>query len=128
MAEVDKLIPKLRALAERLFRISSGAEERQSFIELFGAESLDRLMEEYDPKEHNAEWDGERQKPVPEPDKIMKARRAIAFMASGQKGLYKQYGENELRLHTLGMARANRSRYCLKEALDFMTMDSYKHG
>lgn len=110
MAKILELQEKLSEVAEKEKDIFSGKTERQFFIELFPASSLDELLEKFTPSEHNSDWDVENQKikqNSADIDKIIKARRAIAYMQSGKHCMVKHYKETELTAYVMGIARQN---------------------
>jgi len=110
MAKIDTLQEKLKSLAEKERDVFRSKERRQFFIEWFPADNLDKLVEEFRPDEHNSEWEAEFQKlkqNTADIDKIIKNRRAVAYMYSGLKCVKKHYGENELTLHLMGYPRMN---------------------
>ena len=84
-------------------------KERQFFIELYpGASDIDALLKEFTPDEHNSKWESENQKLQQNKgdlDKLIKHRRAVAFMYSWKQCLWKHYKENELTLHLMGSSR-----------------------
>ena len=128
MAKIDQLIPKLRAEAQKELEMFMGKAERQFFIETFQADSVDALLKEYTPDEHNSKWDEERQKPAPDPERIIQERQAIAFMNSGKLGLYRRYAETELTAHVVGNSRMIRNRYFLSLTDSLTKMKMYDKG
>jgi hypothetical protein len=110
MAKILELQEKLLEVAKKERSIFSGDTERQFFIELFSASSVDELLEKFTPSEHNSDWDVENQKVKQNSadiDKIIKARRAIAYMQSGKQCIFKHYKETELTAYIMGKARQN---------------------
>jgi len=68
--------------------------ERENFFpEVFGANSLSKLLEEFDFKEDDEKWEQLRaqKKPVAKYSKIRTPRLCIAFLASGLRSLREQY-------------------------------------
>lgn len=128
MAKIGDLVEKLKDEAGKEADMFSGKSQREFFIEIMGAPSLSDLVGMYDPKEHNEEWDAERQKENPDIDKLMKPRRAIAFMSAGRLGVYKHYAETELRSHVQGVARMNWNLDCLSQTDDFTKLNSVKRS
>ena len=126
MAKIETAISNIIDASKHEREMFTGAEERKFFIELLNSKDVDKLLEEFNTDEYNSSWDEERQKKNPDIDKIMKARRSIAFLASAKKGLYKKYKETELLSHVMGVARTNRTMNLLKKTEYFTTMDSYK--
>jgi hypothetical protein len=104
MSKIQDLLPKLEAECKKEERMFAGDKEREFFIEMM-ADSLESLLEMYNPTEHNKKWDEERSKPVPDIETIQLERRAIAFMASGRLGVLRHYWEDELKSHVQGRAR-----------------------
>jgi len=125
MAEIKTLIEKLDSTAEKELHAFVGDREREFFIELFGADSVDRLLEEFMPDKHNSDWDSERQKSAPDPQKLIQSRQAIAFMVSGRNGIFRRYKETELGAYVYGIAYTNRNRHFLKMTKD-LTDESMK--
>ena len=84
-------------------------KERQFFIELYpDASDVDALLEAFTPDYHNSEWHKENQKLQQNKgdlDKLIKHRRAVAFLYSWKQCLWKHYKENELTLHLMGSSR-----------------------
>ena len=125
MADVKKLISNLDSVYEQMTDMFSGSKPRQFFIELYDSgKTIDDLLKEYTPDTYNSEWDTARQKNPMDVDKVMKSRRAIAFMASGKNGIHRRYKENELTAHVFGISRMIRGRNFLEQAKSFITMDS----
>ena len=118
MADIKTLLKKLDDAGVKETKISQGDTERQFFIELFGSESVDKLLEEFIPDKHNSDWDAERQKPAPDPQRLIQSRQAIAFMASGRNGMFRRYKETELSAYVHGIAYINRNRRFLKMTKD----------
>lgn len=126
MAKIDQLIPKLKKEAEKEQDMFSGKERRQFFIEIFPANTLDDLLKEYTPDEHNSAWDAERQKPAPDPEKIIQERLAIAFMGAGKSGVYRRYAETELLTNVMGISRMIRNQYFLSLTDSLVKMKMYE--
>ena len=126
MAEVTELLDKLKKEAEDERDMFSGSKPRQFFIELMESDSIDKLLEEYDPKDHDTKWAKEYQKVNPDIDELMKNGRAIDFMSAGKLGVIRHYMENELDAHVRGMARINWNVNILKQTKEFMTLDYAK--
>jgi len=126
MAKIDELIPKLQDEADKEYEMFSGGTRREFFIEVFGAEDVDDLLDKFKPTEHNEKWDSERQQESPDIDVLMLNRRAIAFMASGRIGCFKRYKETELRQHVMGKARMAKQLYMLDNTKSFTSMEMAK--
>ena len=108
----------------------SGSSPREFFIEAFPADDVDALLDEFDPETHNTKWDAERQKPAPNPDKLMANRRAVAFMVAGKMGVHRRYKETELRAHLYGRARMirNHNFLCQTDMFSDDSLQTYKKG
>lgn len=123
MAEVKSLLEKLKTESDEELDMFSGKKPRQFFIEVLPADSVDKLMEEYKPDEHNSEWDSERQKDAPDPQKLIIQRQAIAFMNSGRNGMFRRYRENELRAYVHGRSYTIRNHYFLELTKKLVEME-----
>lgn len=118
MAKILDLIPRLKNVAEAEEDIFRGARPREFFIELFGAGSLEDMLEAFTPDYHNAKWEEQfqriKQNSVDESD-MMRHRRAVAYMRSGRTCCKRRYWEDELKLGVMGVARMEWVLYGLEE-------------
>lgn len=108
MADIHTLRKKLQNVAEQERKIFQADEQRQFFIELFSADSVKALLDEFDPSKHNAEAQKQFQKMKENTfdlDELVKNRRAVAYMLSGKMCMKKHYEETELTLHVMGAPR-----------------------
>lgn len=110
MANILEVQGKLKdGVVKRERDIFMNDKERQFFIELYpGASDIDALLKEFTPDEHNSKWASENQKLQQNKgdlDKLIKHRRAVAFLYSWKQCLWKHYKENELTLHLMGSSR-----------------------
>jgi len=117
MAKVLDLQKSLSCVAEHERDVYDRKDRRKFFIEWMSdcsenpaVNSVDTLLEAFTPTEHNSAWQGEFQRikqNSADLDKMIKDRRAVAYMFSGKQCCYKHYKEDELSLYKSGMARMN---------------------
>lgn len=122
-------MPKIQTLQKALVKTAKYEKEvyrrkrrRKSFLEMmseyYSPEYADEkqigglgaLLWAFTPTYHNSEWEKEFQKikqNEADQDKIIKNRRAVAYMFSGKQCCFKHYGESELSLHAAGINRMN---------------------
>lgn len=108
MADINSLRGTLESVAKEEQKVFEAKAQRQSFIELSGAGSLEDFLKKFDPDTPNKTAQAEFQKIKQntfDPDKLIKARRAVAFMYSGMLCMKRHYEENELTLHVMGSPR-----------------------
>ena len=115
---------KLTTHAKDVSKMGLGTEPRKFFIEMMGADSVEKLLEDWDSSTHNSNWDSERQKTPRDLEEVMNQRKAIAFMESGRLCLRRMYEETELTARVLGFPMAAQRVFMLKRASDFATMKS----
>ena len=110
MAKIDTLREKLQKVAEQERDVIQQGGRHQFFIELYGTSSLDEMLNDFTPDEHNSQWNTEYQKikqNTADIDELIKNRRAVAYMYSGKQCCRRHYDETELALHVMGINRRN---------------------
>lgn len=108
MPDVLSLRARLKQVADQEKQVYHSDKPRQYFIEWFGASDVEDLLEQFTPDTHNSGWQAEYPKfktNSVDIDKIIKDRRAIAYMYAGKQCMSKHYDETELKLHVQGLPR-----------------------